>query len=407
VTRHLLAVDARRPLDVLEALRDALAGGPAVAPRTDDLVPADLPDSVPQPVALVVETSGSSGVPKRVMLPADALLAGAAAADGALSGPGQWLLALPAHYVAGTNVLVRSIAADTEPELLAPGHFDPLVFAAAARRLQHPVRYASLVPAQLSAVLDAAEDDEAVADAARRFDAVLVGGQATPAALVGRARASGVRIVRTYGSSETSGGCVYDGVPVGRTRVEIVDGQVELAGPSLALGYLGDDARTTAAFVVRDGERWYRTGDAGELSDVGVLTVTGRLDDVVVSGGEKVSLGLVERVVREQPGLGSAVVVRASHERWGEVPVVVVGEPGSHDLPDRPGGPDSRGLPGSSGLPSLPGLLELRAAVVAALGRAAAPDRLVVVPELPLLSSGKPDRRALQALVAGGDPARN
>ncbi|WP_209560238.1 AMP-binding protein [Frigoribacterium sp. PvP032] len=401
MTRPLLPVDARRPLDVLEALREALAGGPAVAPRTDDHVPADLPGSVPQPVALVVETSGSSGVPKRVMLPADALLAGAAAADGALSGPGQWLLALPAHYVAGTNVLVRSIAADTEPEVLAPGHFDPVAFAEAARRLEHPVRYASLVPAQLAAVLDAAEHDDGVADAAQSFAAVLVGGQATPASLVDRARASGVRIVRTYGSSETSGGCVYDGVPVGRTRVEIVDGQVELAGPSLALGYLGDDARTTAAFVERDGERWYRTGDAGELSDVGVLTVAGRLDDVVVSGGEKVSLGLVERVVREQPGLGSAVVVRAPHERWGEVPVVVVGEPVSRGLPEAPG------LPESPGLPALPGLPELRAAVAAALGRAAAPDRLVVLPELPLLASGKPDRRALQALVAGGDPARN
>jgi len=198
-----------------------------------------------------------------------------------------------------------------------------------------------------------------------------------------------VAVVRTYGSSETSGGCVYDGVPVGRTRVAVVDGQVELAGPSLALGYLGDDARTQAAFVVRDGERWYRTGDAGSVSDDGVLTVSGRLDDVVVSGGEKVSLGLVERVVREQPGLAGAVVVRAPHERWGEVPVVVVGEPRSPEPPR---------------LPELP---ELRAVVAAALGRAAAPDRLVLLPELPLLASGKPDRRALEALVAGGDLARN
>jgi len=395
VTRPLLPVDARRPLDVLEALREALAGGPAVAPRTDDHVPADLPATVPQPVALVVETSGSSGVPKRVMLPADAVLAGAAAADGALSGPGQWVLALPAHYVAGTNVLVRSIAAGTEPEVLAPGHFDPVAFAEAASRLEHPVRYASLVPAQLAAVLDAAEHDADVADAARSFAAVLVGGQATPASLVDRARASGVAVVRTYGSSETSGGCVYDGVPVGRTRVAVVDGQVELAGPSLALGYLGDDARTEAAFVVRDGERWYRTGDAGSVSDDGVLTVSGRLDDVVVSGGEKVSLGLVERLVREQPGLADAVVVRAPHDRWGEVPVVVVGEGGS---------PGPRLLPGS---PRLPELSELRAVTAAALGRAAAPDRLVLLPELPLLASGKPDRRALEALVAGEDPARN
>ena len=114
-------------------------------------------------------------------------------------------------------------------------------------------------------IFDAAEADPAVADVLRRFDAVLVGGQATPVALVERARRVGVTVVRTYGSSETSGGCVYDGVPVGRTRFEVVDGQVELSGPSLAEGYLDDPERTAAAFVVRDGLRWYRTGDAGEL----------------------------------------------------------------------------------------------------------------------------------------------
>ena len=375
MTRPLLAVDGRDASAVLEALRDALGGGPAVAPRADPSAPTDLPATVPQAVALVVETSGSTGRAKRVALGADALLAGAAAADGALGGPGRWVLALPAHYVAGTNVLVRSIAAGTEPVLLPAGHFDPVAFADAAARLDHPVRYSSLVPAQLATALDAADADRGVAAALRSFAAVLVGGQATPAALVERARASGVRVVRTYGSSETSGGCVYDGVPVGRTLVEVVDGQVELAGPSLALGYLDDDERTAAAFVERDGLRWYRTGDAGAVSADGVLTVTGRLDDVIVSGGEKVSLGVVERVVREQPGLGRAVVVRAAHDRWGEVPVVVTDA-------------------------APPVLSALRAVVVAAAGRAAAPDRVVVVDVLPTLPSGKPDRAALARLVA-------
>jgi len=378
VTRPLVAVDARSPGRVLAALREALAGGPAVAPRTDATVPADLPSTVPQPVALVVETSGSTGRPKRVALSADAVLAGAAAADGALRGPGQWVLALPAHYVAGTNVLVRSIASGTEPEILAPGHFDPSALARATERLDHPVRYTSLVPAQLVTALDAAEHDGGVAAALRGFAAVLVGGQATPASVVDRARASGVHVVRTYGSSETSGGCVYDGTPVGQTRVAVVDGQVELSGPSLAEGYLDDEARTAAAFVEREGRRWYRTGDAGTVSADGVLSVTGRLDDVVVSGGEKVSLGLVERVVRELPGWADAIVVRAAHERWGEVPVVVV----------------------AGGAPAGATLADLRRAVAASTGRAAAPDRVVVVERLPLLPSGKPDRLALGRLVA-------
>jgi len=380
VTRSLVAVDARRPGAVLEALRSALAGGPAVAPRPDDAVPADLPREVALPVALVVETSGSTGRPKRVALSTDALLAGAAAADGALGGPGQWLLALPAHYVAGTNVLVRSVAAGTEPVVLGTGHVDPAAFVAATDRLEHPVAYASFVPAQLSTLLDAAEHEPTVAAALRRYAAVLVGGQATPARLLDRARASGVAVVRTYGSSETSGGCVYDGVPVGRTEVAIVDGQVELGGPSLAEGYLDDAERTASAFVVRDGTRWYRTGDAGILGADGRLTVTGRLDDVIVSGGEKVSLGAVERVVRERPGLGDAVVVRAPHERWGEVPVVVTVHPGAD-------------------------LAALRAEVAAAVGRAGAPDRVLVLDELPRTATGKPDRRALGRLVAGHSPA--
>ncbi|MGY3261744.1 AMP-binding protein [Frigoribacterium sp. 2355] len=382
MTRTLRAVDAREPGAVLDALRVALEGGPAVAPRTDDRVPAGLPGLVPQAVSLVVETSGSSGRPKRVALSSDAVLAGAAAADGALAGPGQWVLALPAHYVAGLNVLVRSIASGTEPALLTPGHFDVADFVAAAGRLEHPVRYSSLVPAQLSTALDAADEDADVADVLRRFDALLVGGQATPGPLVERARRLGVTVVRTYGSSETSGGCVYDGVPVGRTRVEVVDGQVELSGPSLAEGYLDDPERTAAAFVTRDGLRWYRTGDAGTASPGGVLTVSGRLDDVIVSGGEKVSLGVVERVVREQPGLADAVVVRAAHARWGEVPVVV-----TDTAPPAPSAADD--------------LAALRSAVAAAAGRAAAPDRIVRVDAVPVLASGKPDRVALTRLVAG------
>jgi O-succinylbenzoic acid--CoA ligase len=396
MTRPLLAVDARDPGAVLDALRVALEGGPAVAPRTDDHVPGDLPGVVPQAVSLVVETSGSSGRPKRVALSSDAVLAGAAAADGALAGPGQWVLALPAHYVAGLNVLVRSLAAGTKPALLAPGHFDVGAFVTAAERLDHPVRYASLVPAQLSTTLDVAEADPAVADVMRRFDALLVGGQATPAALVERARRLGVTVVRTYGSSETSGGCVYDGVPVGRTRVEVVDGQVELSGPSLAEGYLDDPERTAAAFVTRDGLRWYRTGDAGTMSPTGVLTVSGRLDDVIVSGGEKVSLGVVERVVREQPGFADAVVVRAAHARWGEVPVVV-----TDTAPPAPTAVDDLAADdGAADDPAADDLAVLRSAVAAAAGRAAAPDSIVRVATVPLLASGKPDRVALTRLVA-------
>ncbi|HEY0260267.1 MAG TPA: AMP-binding protein [Lacisediminihabitans sp.] len=104
MSRPLAVVPAEDPAEVLIALRAALAGGPAVLPGAPT---QPVQEAVEQRVALVIETSGSTGRPKRVALAADALLAGAAASESALGGPGQWLLALPAHYIAGVNVLVR------------------------------------------------------------------------------------------------------------------------------------------------------------------------------------------------------------------------------------------------------------------------------------------------------------
>lgn len=348
------------------ALYAALSGsGPAVFAGAPS---EDLPSRIAARVALVVESSGSTGRPKRVVLSSDALLASAAASESALGGAGQWLLALPTHYIAGINVLVRSIAAGTDPVVLEEGPFDADRFARAARDLEAPARFTSLVPAQLARLLES----DAALPALRRFDRVLVGGQATPPALLARAHALGVRVTRTYGSSETSGGCVYDGVPIGQAEVAIVDGQVELAGPMLADGYLDDAERTDRAFRVRDGRRWYRTGDLGAVSE-GVLSVTGRVDDMIVSGGVNVSLAAVEARVREWQGLGEAVVVAASSERWGEVPVVVTATDAT--------------------------LASLRAFVAEALGPAAAPARVVVVERIPVLASGKPDRVAVRAML--------
>ncbi|WP_157155111.1 AMP-binding protein [Diaminobutyricimonas sp. LJ205] len=357
--------------DILPELRAALAGGPAVLPRESDSDSPSaggvLPETVPQRIAVVVETSGSTGTPKRVALSADALLASAAGSDTLIGGPGQWLLALPSHYIAGINVLVRSLAAETEPVRLHGDHFTAEAFIEATGRMQPKVRhYCSLVPAQLSRLVDAPEAHAALAS----FDAVLVGGQATPPSLFAAARELGARVIRTYGSSETSGGCVYDGVPFANVEVRIVDGEVWLAGPVLADGYLDDPERTAERF---DG-RWYRTGDTGEFTD-GVLRVTGRLDDVIISGGVKVSLGLIERVVRDLPRLADAVVVRAPHPEWGEVPVLVSER--AVDLP------------------------AVRAAVEASLGPAGRPDRAITLERMPRLASGKPDRRALEDLARG------
>lgn len=363
---------AAGPTVVGEALRSALAGGPALfvasgAPGADA---APLPATVAQHVGLVVETSGTTGRPKRVVLPADAVLASAAASESALGGPAQWVLALPVHYIAGLNVLARSLCAETTPVAVPGGGFTAAGFVTAARALAADTAHATaLVPAQLAALLDDA-DARAVL---RGFQAVLVGGQATPRALGERALEAGIRVVRSYGSSETSGGCVYDGRPIGPARVRLVDGEVQLGGPTVADGYLGDPELTAARFVTEGGIRWFRTADAGELAD-GALRVLGRRDDVIVSGGVKVSLGRIEEVLRAQPGCADAVVVAIADARWGERPVAVAAGPAVDD---------------ESAL----------AAVAARLGPAAKPDAVVRVATLPLLPSGKPDRRALVTLV--------
>jgi len=367
------------PAVVLPALRAALDGsGPAIMVRPAKL-PADAapaPETVPEGVAVVVETSGSTGHPKRVLLTADALLA-SAAASASVIGEGRWLLALPLTYIAGLQVLVRSIAAGTEPTLLPAGPFDPRVFAAAAE----DARYVSLVPVQLARLVQSAQSRPEVAAVLAGFERILVGGQRSDPRVLEQAAAIGARVTRTYGSSETAGGCVYDGEPLPGYRAETVDGELQLTGPSLFAGYLDDAERTDAALVERDGARWYRTGDAGTVDD-GRVAVVGRLDDVIISGGVKVALGEVEQVVREEfPALGDSVVLRIEDAEWGEGSLVVA---------------DARFCG------RRPSLFAVREAVTTRLGRAAAPRRIHwLEQDLPRLASGKPDRVAIRALAGG------
>jgi O-succinylbenzoic acid--CoA ligase len=396
---------------VLTALRAALDGGPAVWPvasaarsEPDAPAPTDVQSAahlrVGDGVALLVETSGSTDAPKRVLLSAGALRASAEATAERLGGHGHWLLALPAHYIAGAQVLVRSIVAGTEPVVLQGERFDPDAFVAATtelvRRDDGRPRYTSLVPVQLARLVDAARADSAhpAAVALRAYAAILVGGQALAEPVRVAAEALGARVVRTYGSSETAGGCVYDGRSLPGVRVRIAaDGIVELGGPTLADGYLDDPERTAAAFGVdaaadaseqpgADGPRWYRTGDLGELTSDGVLRVRGRADDVIISGGVKVALGEIERAVRAVPGFAGAVVAPVADPEWGQRAVVVVAG-ASTDLDRLVAATDAAGLPPA--------------------GR---PVRVLAIGELPMLASGKPDRRAIARLLDEDAPHR-
>lgn len=374
----LIPIEADGPQQLALALRRALDGGPALGLG----MLADVPERVPAGTAVVIATSGSSGIPKRVALSAEALRTSAEATSGRI-GAGRWLLALPTGYVAGLQVLVRSILAGTEPVALS-GRFSPEGFAhATLSMLRHgdEALYTSLVPAQVATLLDAA-DDVAVRAALQAYRSVLVGGQALPEPLREKASDLGVHLVRTYGSTETSGGCVYDGVPLDTVSVRTVDGELRIAGPMLADGYLGDDELTARMFV-RDehGIRWYRTGDLGLVED-GIVRVHGRADNVIVSGGINISLDRVERIVRQVPGLHQAVVVGIPDERWGEASVVVAarGEVLRRSESDQ--------------------LVHARDAVAEALGKHARPVRLILVDEITTLASGKPDREAIRRVVS-------
>lgn len=275
----------------------------------------------PEGTALIVQTTGSTGEPKRVGLSVDALIASARATHGRLGGPGQWLLALPSHYVAGLQVWVRSLVAETEPVILPGAHFDAAEFVRAVERMTGARNYTSLVPVQLQRLVELAEGDPGSAEAIARLDAILVGGQRLDAALYDRAQRLGFSAIRTYGSSETSGGCVYDGLPLDGVILDFDDGEVLISGNILATEYVGNEHLTNERFIERDGERWYRTGDNGHIVD-GALRVTGRRDRVIISGGLKISLDALERIAAEQ-GLVSAAIGIAD-ETWGERPALFI-----------------------------------------------------------------------------------
>lgn len=314
--------------------------------------------------AVVVATSGSTGAPKGVELSASALSASAVATHARLGGPGQWLLTLPAHHIAGVQVIVRSLLAGYAPVLRGTQ-----AFASAVASMTGARRYTSLVPTQLVRLLD----DPVGLDALRTFDAVLLGGAATPAPLLERARAAGVPVWTTYGMSETAGGCVYDGRPLDGVRVRLVDGVVELAGPVLASGYRLDPAATASAFV--DG--WFRTTDLGVWED-GSLSVVGRADFMINTGGVKVAPAAVEAVLSAQPGVAEVCVVGLDSDEWGQMVAAVV----------VPAGP-------------VPDVSSLLAAVRARLGGPATPKVVRFVSSLPLQGPGKIDRIGVKDLLRG------
>jgi O-succinylbenzoic acid--CoA ligase len=378
---HAVLVDRPGPR-LLELLAGALDGsGPAIAPldarlpeaRLAEVLAALAPTSVEGPdgvttlrsgrekgvaegTAVVVSTSGSTGVPKGVELSAAALTHSARASlAGVGARPGErWLCCLPVTYVAGLQVLVRSLVSGTDPVLADRADAETIAACGCA--------HVSLVPTQLQRLLDV--DMSPLAG----FSSVLLGGAAAPAGLLDAARAARVPVVTTYGMTETCGGCVYDGVPLEGVRVRIAgDDRIWIGGPVLFSGYRNGPQ------VPGDG--WLRTGDLGRMGFDGRLVVRGRADDVINTGGHKVVPGEVAAALQAHPGVRDAAVLGQPDPEWGERVVAVV-------VPAEPAEP--------------PTLELLRLHVQERLPRYAAPSRVVMVDAVPMLPSGKHDLARLR-----------
>jgi O-succinylbenzoic acid--CoA ligase len=391
---HAVLVDRPGPR-LLELLAGALDGsGPAIAPvdaglprsRLDALVEALAPDSVEGPdgvttlrsgrekgvaegTAVVVGTSGSTGVPKGVELSAGALLHSARASLARIGArPGErWLCCLPATYIAGLQVLVRSLVSGTDPVLA--DRADAQTVAASG------CVHVSLVPTQLSRLLDRADrygdipTNRDIPSPLAGFRSVLLGGAAAAAGLLDAARAARVPVVTTYGMTETCGGCVYDGITLDGVRVKIddEDGRIWLGGPVLFSGYRGGPRVP--------GDHWLRTGDLGRMDSAGRLVVRGRADDVINTGGALVVPGEVAAALQTCPGVRDVAVLGQPDPEWGErvVAVVVAADPADP-----------------------PTLELLRLHVKERLPRYAAPSRVVMVDAVPMLPSGKHDLARLR-----------
>ena len=317
---------------------------------------------------IAVSTSGSTGEPLEVLLTADALRASAAATAAELGSAGHWLLALPTDRIAGAMVVVRAALAGSAVTGVASGSFTPETFAAATDRLPpNAPRFVSLVPTQLRRVLASPIGRDALSS----FDAVLVGGAAAGAGeLPGN-------VVRTYGLTETAGGCVYNGHAIGDTAVRLnADGRVLIATSSLAEEYR---PAQPDAWEQWDGRRWLVTSDLGEWTADGRLSILGRVDDVITTGGFKVHPRTVEQAVDALDWVAEVAVVGAENPEWGQVVVAFV-------VPADPG--------------EIKRLWELREDLETSLPKHALPTALVVVESLPRLASGKVNYPALRTLAA-------
>lgn len=376
-----MPIRACAPTEVPVLLPQALDGEFALAPglsqaTVDRWVGAA--DAVPTDTMLVLPTSGSTGRPKAAVLTRRALLASAQGTRMRLGGF-TWHCPLDTGHIAGIQVWLRGLL----DARLGLGQGTRAVSSSLTDiQLVDGRNAISIVPTQLYRALG----DRHALNRLAAMDLVLLGAAPVAPGQLAAARAAGVRIVTTYGMTETCGGCVYDGEPLPGVQLELLDvdaegvGRIGLRGAVLFSGYLGETGVTAESFS--DG--LLRTHDLGRLDTDGRLRVVGRVDDVVISGGLNVNLATVQQAVDDlvaAEGLqlpGGVAVVDLPDPEWGAYVVLVV--------TDR----------------DAPPIDWWRERLAERLERTALPRRLLAVNVLPRTGSGKIDRRALRTALAKG-----
>jgi O-succinylbenzoic acid--CoA ligase len=312
---------------------------------------------VPDRVSVVVGTTGSSGESKEVGISAAAIRASATASNkylGAQAGD-SWSLLLPLTHIAGVNILARALDLGTEPIDLR------------GERSSYPrVDFTAIVPAQLFKALNG---DDALLQHLVAAKAVLIGGAALPDVLRKQGEAAGITVVTTYGMTETTGGCVYDGTPLDGVEISITsESLVAIKGSTLAETYLGAEALWDSA--IKDG--WFISADIGKIKD-GKLTVDGRSDDVIISGGENISLGHFERTLQARFPEVTCAAFSVADPQWGDsLHLAVVGSDIKED--------------------------DLNLYLAHEFGAFAKAKGFLHLPELPLMGIGKVDRKKLAQL---------
>lgn len=375
VLLHPRLTDAERVV-ILEETRPVHVIGEAV-PRATGVVVSDGAPIPPDRCLAIVYTSGTQGNPRGAILSRRAFVASSQAHSANLgwTRADRWLLSMPPAHVGGLSILTRCLIA-RRCVVLSPGPFEASRIVDALNT--HGVTLLSVVPTMLRRLL-ACDDPRWEASIALR--AVLVGGASCPTALRREAHARRIPVLATYGCTEAcsqlttqrpeQSGRPGSGVPLQGVQLRVDDGEIQVSGAMLMDGYVA--AADSDSTWTDDG--WLRTGDHGVLGPDGQLFVFGRTDDLMITGGENVAPLEVEAVLESVPGVVAACVFSVPHEEWGqEVVAAVAIEPSQFER------------------------AQLSQALSEQLAPYKRPKRIGILDSLPVLQSGKIDRRGAKEL---------